>query len=392
MSDWNNKKNDLTWKLFAEGYTSQNHPEYVRWYANIHEFEYTPEFVRKMVLESPCGLLMKGTDFCGYMSYMGIDWRLENNNSVHRCPHSKADCELNHEHLRKAIGHKGNMVQCAFHTTDKAYDYGKSYEKVWDEFYAMQERKKTEFYRRLKWNPDERHCNCIRWDDLKQDWFARYDPLDCAHGCYVRDVCVLTGKRLDGKKGNVFYDVKITRVRHDGGLWEGEKVVNIQKGKKMFDNPKPLAICEASARRCKEWIVDREISRFHRELFFNPDTTIEVMNIRAEYRESRDILQDLRDVAEGIKVTHASDEMKKIATAKKERRKKYQADKRRLREKKNIAKWKRLLKDDEFACNYSHERGLDFELMRHHAEKELKKRGVVVEKTEQVSMFGGNAN
>lgn len=385
MSDWNKEKNDLTWKLFAEGYSPQNHPEHVRWNANYYEFEYAPEFVRQMVLESPCGLLMKGKDFCGYMSYMGIDWRLENNNSVHRCPYSKIECELNHEHLRKAIGH--NLVQCAFHTIDKTYDYGKSYEKVWDEFHAMQERKKTEFCRNLKWNPDERHCNCIRWDDLKQDWYAKYDPIDCAQGCYVRDICVLNGKRLDGKKGNVFYDVKITRVCHDGGFWDGEKSISIQKGKKMFDKPKSLAICEAYARLCKDSILDREKNRFHRELFFNTDTTIEVVNIRTEHRESRDILQDLRDVQEGIKVTHDSDEKKKIATAKQERRKKYQEDKRRRLEKRNIAKWKRLLKDDEFAYNYAHEKELDFKLMRHHAEKELKKNGIVIEKIEQISIF-----
>lgn len=387
MNDWNKQKNDLTWKLFAEGYTPDNHPENVKWVSYKYEFEYTPKYVRQMVLESPCGLLMKGTDFCGYMSYMGIDWRLENNNSVHRCPYSKVECELNHEHLKKAIGHKGDIVQCAFHTTDKTYDYGKSVEKVWDDFHAMQERKKTEFCRRFKWNPDERHCNCIHWDDLKQDWFAKYDPSDCACGCYVRDICVLTGKRLDGEKGNVFYDVKIARVCHNGGLWDGDKVISIQKGKKMFDNPKPLAICEAYAKFCKDRIIDREKSRLHRELFFNTDTTIEVINIRAEHRESRDILQDLRDVREGIKVTHASDLTKAAKAAKRERKVKRQEDKKRRIDKKMIERFKLHLVDDEAVKTYAEEKGVSVEWLKKFAEQQLAERGIVVEKVEQVSLF-----
>lgn len=320
--DWNKKKNDLTWKLFAEGYTPDNYPDYVRWDATHYEFEYTPEYVYKSVLESPCGLLMKGEDFSGYMSYMGIDWRFENNNSVHRCPFNKTDCELNHEYLREGIGHKGVIVQCAFRFSNKAYDYEASYEKVWDEFYTMQGQKQTAFYNRLKWNSDERHCNCIRWDDVKQGWYARYDPEDCAHGCHVRGVCVLTGRQLEGKKGNVFYDLKITRIRKDGSFWNGEKIVNIIKGKKMFDSPKPLTICEAYARICKNWILDREKDRFYQEMFFNKDTTVEVMNIRAEFRGTRDLVQDLRDAQEGIEVQHASDIVKAEKQAKRERREK----------------------------------------------------------------------
>lgn len=369
--DWNEKKNSLTWKLLSMGYTPENHPDYVRWDETHFEFEYTPEYVRKMVLESPCGLLMKGTDFNGYMSYMGIDWRLENDNSVHPCPYRKADCELNHKFLRRATGHKHNIVQCAFRFSDKVYDYENSYEKAWDDFYDMQECKRKDFYNRLKWNPEARHCNCIRWDDEKQDWYAEYDPWDCAHGCYVDDICVLTGRRLDGKKGNVFYDVKITRIRHDASLFDGEKMISITKGKKAFDNPKPLAICEAYAKSCKHWILDREKSRYHRELFFNPDTEIEVMNVRAEQRESRDLLQDLRDAQEGIEVVHASDLVKAKIQAKREKKEK----RLKAKEYKRIKNLKQLLHDDN-------------ELLKTYAEKELKKRGIVIEnKYEQLSFF-----
>jgi hypothetical protein len=158
------------------------------------------------------------------------------------------------------------------------------------------------------------------WDDIREAWQARYDPWCCIRGCY-NDICVLTGRRLDGKKGNVFYDVKVTRIRHDGSIWDGEKMISITKGAKMFDSSKPLPICEAYAKQCKNRIIDREKSKFHRELYLNKDTTVEVLNVRAEIRESRDLLQDLQDVREGIKITHASDELKLSKRVKSDRRK-----------------------------------------------------------------------
>jgi hypothetical protein len=367
------------------------------WSDNWHCFEYSPEFLRRIVFESPCGLLMKGIDSYSHMVFMGIEWCPENNNSVHRCPFNRVNCELNHEYLRPAIGHKHDIVQCAFHFSDRVYDYENSYEKAWDEFYAMQERKRKEFYSRMKWNPEAKYCQCINWDEIKQNWYASYNPQRCTMGCW-NTICVLTGRRLDGKKGNVFYDVKITRICHDGSFWDGEKTINIIKGKKMFDSLKPLPICEAYAKLCKSWIFDREKARYHRELFFNKDMIVEVLNVRAEYRESRDLLQDLRDIQEGIKIIHASYEKKESAQAKRERRKKYQEDKRRRREKRNIAKWKRLLKDEEYLKQYVKEhrylsydedetenlKDIDWDkkdiesiaFYKEWAEKELKKRGI----------------
>lgn len=314
------------------------------------------------------------------MSYMGIDWRLENNNSVHACPYKKADCALNHEYLRRSTGHKHNIVQCAFRFSNNVYDYNRSYEKVWDEYRAIQEQKKKEFFSRLKWNPDATtHCACIKWDDVKQEWYARHDPWDCVHGCYEREICVLTGKRLDGKRGNVYYDVKITRVIHDGSFWDGQNTVNIIKGRRMLDNPKPMAICEAYAKLCKNWIDEREKSRFFRELFFNKDMMVEVVNIRAECRDTRDLLQDLRDAREGIKVFHASDLQKAAKQAKRERIQKRKEARQKRKEKRFIENLKRIV-----------DTGSDIEgnpaseVTMRWAKKELEKRGAELD---QVSIF-----
>lgn len=397
--------NELSRKLIDAGYIPEEHKlEFVTeehggckrvysefdWSGSWKQFEYSPKFLRHMVFEAPCGLLMDGIDSYSYMGFMGIDWCPENDNSTHACPHKKDGCPLNHEYLRSAFGHKRNILQCAFHFSNKAYDYENSTEKAWADYHKIQECKRKEFYSRLKWNPEARFCECINWDDEKQNWTARYDPWSCVHGCW-NDVCVLTGRRLDEKKGNVFYDAKVIQVCHDGSIWDGESQISIIKGKKMFKSPKPIAICEAYAKLCKDFIYDREKNKFHQLLFFHKDASVEVLNVRVEFRESRDLLQDLRDVREGIKITHASDEIKLSAEAKRERRKKYQEAKRARSEKRRVYKWKRLLKDDEYFAKETKENGwTQPELMRQFFERELKKRGIVVEQkpaVEQLSLF-----
>jgi hypothetical protein len=237
--------NELTQKLIEAGCEPEKHK--AEFIAEPHKgcklvyseyswthwncLEYSPGFLRHMVFESPCGLLMYGISTYSHMGYMGITWCPENNNSVHACPKKKDGCKLNHKHLRDAFGHKKNILQCAFRFSNKVYDYENSYEKAWDDFHAMQERKKAEFYSKLKWdNPDYRFCACIKWDDAKHEWYAKYNPWNCVYECNSEGTCTLTGKSLGGKKGNVFYDLKVIRVRHDGTFWDGQKEVSITKG------------------------------------------------------------------------------------------------------------------------------------------------------------------
>lgn len=315
--------------MFAEDYTPDNHPEYVKWVDCKYEFEYTSEFLRNSIWEAPCGLLKKGISMNWEMGYMGISWRPENNNPCFTCPLGKVDCELNHELLR---GRKSSgNVQCAFHLTDRPYDYEKSVEKIEDEKEAYKNQLLEEFYQKLK---RQGHCHCIRWDNNKQMWFADYNPADCARYKCSNPECVLTGKPIDEKKKNVFYDLKITRYRRDGGLWDGEEIVSIIKGKKVFQSPVSATICEAYAKFNYNDILENEKSKLHKEIFLNPDIKVEILNVRVEWRETRDLLQDLQDVANGIKVIHNSDLQKQTRAEKSERRK--------LRKQKRIQKlWKR---------------------------------------------------
>lgn len=379
--------NLLTERLLTEGYTKDNHPASVQW-SGFQEFEYAFKYLKSLVWESPCGLLSnsRDTSCLGNMSYMGIHWSYENDNPTFACPIKKIGCELNHEVLRDFS--MFGTVQCAFHLTDRTYDYDLSFEKLHDEVEEELNQARITIYRKMKGYTQQiegyNYCNCIRWRNDEDRWRARYDPVTCAQGCgFINDICLLTGREIDSdKKANVFYDVKVTRVRHEGSLFDGERIVSVTKGNKVFSSPIPLVICEEYARRCKHEILGREQSRLSRELRIHPDTEIEILNVRAERRESRDLLQDLADIEEGLEVIHASDLVKATAQAKRDRKLKRQEAKHRKAEKSNIANWKRWVKGEGEASEHKGLKNL--------AEKELAKRNIDVkpkERYEQGRLF-----
>jgi hypothetical protein len=380
--------NELTERLYAEGYTKDNHPESVQW-SGFKEFEYTFKHLKSLVWESPCGLLSncRDTSCLGSMSYMGIDWSYENNNPTFVCHLKKLGCELNHEVLRDRK--MFSVVKCSFHLANRSYDYENSIEKLRDEAEARKDQARIAIYRKMKGYLQHiegySYCNNIRWHNDEDRWGARYDPSVCAQGCgYINEICLFTGREIDcSKKANVFYDLKVTRIRHEGGLFDGEKIVSITKGIKAFSSPIPVAICEEYARLCKQEVLRREQSGLSRELHFHPDTEIEILNIRAERRETKDLLQDLHDAEEGLEIVHASDLIKAKAQAKRDRKLERQEAKHRKAEKSNIENWKRWAKGEGEASKYKNLKKL--------AENELKKRNIDLsatkERYEQVSLF-----
>ena len=191
----------------------------------------------------------------------------------------------------------------------------------------------------------------------------------------------------------MFYDLKIRRQRIDldGTLFEGQVDTSITRGRKLFSHPVSMDICRACVKLCRdkiEWKVRMEYSS---ELFraerYGKEFSIEVLDIRAERRESRDLMQDLEDIRNGIQVVHASDVEKLEARAKKERRKKtHEAAIKRLE--------KKLLKDGygslkEFSLDKRHanrwlgeERIAQLEQKRQEMEKEEREQPV------QISLSG----
>lgn len=303
----------------AKGYTEKDTPPGMNAYNKFYGgFTYRCKALCEMVFETPCGLLLKGTHFTnGMMSYNGIDWMPENDNPTVCCPHfGQTPCELNHELLRNNSMLNERIVQCACHKTDCEYDYEQSYDKAHDDVSREADRLFQVF-------SDKKHgrvCrHCSRYNRATKEWTMDYEPIRvCTFDC---NFCTVLQKELSSKKGNVFYDTKITWTKRGFGLFPDEQITRIEKGNKLLKSPVSLTICEAIAKSQKWQIAQIAMSSHHRDIFIDPIFTVEVQSIRAERRESRDMLQDLRDTAEGISVVHSTDILKYKAEQKRERKK-----------------------------------------------------------------------
>lgn len=174
----------------------------------------------------------------------------------------------------------------------------------------------------------------MRYNYCTGEWRQTYDPLVCAENCQnIGGICSLTHKPISKKRGNVFYDVKTSYIRQDGTLFDGEEVISIEKGVRLFGTAKSISICEQAARRCKDYIHSLARNRYHNKILLY-GWAVEVLNIRTEQRESRDLMQDLQDIKDGIEVIHASDVQKSQKEEKKKRRQQTQENKIKKLEKK----------------------------------------------------------
>lgn len=325
------KQNLLTRGLLASGYTVENHPDYVvlidnygngKSLDNYHGgFSFERKWIREQTFMTPCGLLCKGRQCHSGLWYMGIEWTFENDMATVGCPYEKTDCKLKHEYLQKNAAIRS---WCEVHMTAEEYRYGGSVEEL-EKFHEKEIREKREAFR------EERGGRVCRehmtFDRDTQKWQMHYDPYRCGQ-IRCGGLCPILGHELDKKKGNVFYDLKIRQQRADldGTLFEGQVDTRIIRGRKLFSRPVSMDICRACAKLCRdeiEWKVRMEYSRelFHAE-YYGKEFSIEVLDIRAERRESRDLMQDLEDIRSGIRVVHASDMEKLKAKAKKQRREK----------------------------------------------------------------------
>lgn len=319
--------NLLTQRLLAEGFTRENHPDYVEdrcWYDG--GFEYTFDYLKKMVFATGCGLHIKGSYWSdGYMSFMGIDWTVENDMPTINCPYRKVDCPKNHELLRKAEITKGRTktVFCSCHQIKDTYSYENSLEKVYEE----KNQREEALFQKFSEAKGGRVCRTMCYfDEHKDQWIQNYDPLHvCTHTC---SYCTILGRELTTKRGNVFYDLLIRRKVESGVglLYESKTKVTVLKGKRLLSSPVSLDICEAIIRCCTDEILFLENMEHHTEAFhakYHGDFfELEVLNIRAERRESRDLMQDLEDVKNGISVVHESDQKAAAKAVKSENRSK----------------------------------------------------------------------
>lgn len=331
--DWNETKNNLTWELFKQGYIKDNHPDYVKWSGTHYEFEYTSEFLHSSVWEAPCGVMRKGQFTSGYLCYAGIEWRVENNNYNFHCPYRKKECELWHL-LLKDLKFDG---KCSWHLTDRQYDYNNSAEKIEDE------RKKLileNLYKKFGTN-GMISCACCHINQDTCESYFKYEPMHCISftdkGCF-NEFCWCTQKERDLTLANIYYDVKTTEEYRHGFIVE--PIVRVTKGIKLFDSKKAMTDLEMYLKTYPDALLKKERgkTKHSRPLFFAEHHgykyELEILNVRIEKRESRDLMQDLQDIKDGIQVMHESDRIKKAKEDKKERRQKYQERKALKKEKK----------------------------------------------------------
>ena len=315
--------NELTRRLLAEGYTPEDTPPGMQAYKQ-HEggWTYERETLKKMVFETPCGLLVEGSRFItGYMSTRGVTWRPENDNPVVTCPHFTAEpCPLRHPSLqqeRYALHEDDIIYQCACHQTDRPFTFEGSVEeahkRVWQEADVLWEQFQAAHKGRVCRQPSY-------YGRTTKSWYAYYSPMRCTSYWLGCTRCSILDKDLVPQRGNVFYDVRKTWIEKGDGLFPDEQRISIEKGCKLLDKTVSLTICEAIVKYGKHDAVQHVMSEFHHDLFFDRSLKVEILNLRAARIDARDILQDLQDVANGIQVTHAADTLKAAKEQKKARR------------------------------------------------------------------------
>ena len=328
----NDELNTLTQRLYAQGYTRDNHPDSVYW-GDWQNFSYKWDTMLGFTWETPCGLLIQGESDAGRSVaisdcfYQHVWYCPENDNSLHLCPYGRKSCE----HTPAGFP----LVMCPCHQTDRAYVYEQSVEKI----EAEHTREAHKQYMELTGGA---YCACV----VGSNGYAggcyeiNYDVMNCIrYGC-TNPVCVIRQQPRDLKKVNIFYDVRRTWITRLGFL--EEKKVEITKGLKVFDHAVAqtdaeiwLKMKEHEASPLNNYAVienpkktpeDRRqeyFSKMHRQYGGQYDYFefhYEVENIRIARSEQRDLLQDLRDVAEGIEVIHAADSLKAAKAQKRARR------------------------------------------------------------------------
>lgn len=312
---FNMELNKITRELLKLGYTKEKPPDKFReWNDFYGGWQYTVNQEQNIVVEAPCGIIGNAyTIGAGSLCcWLGVDWCLENDNALIACPFNKLNCPKNNPLIsdKKIAG----SVQCPVHITCKAFDYDSSIEKI----RAENEAKKEALYKEFCAERGGKACrNMSRFDEAKGKWSIRYNPMNCLNCSY----CTLLDKDMGTAKGNVFYDVKTTYLQKNNGFIPDEKVSSIIKGKRLFDKSKNLELCKIVAKCCRKEIESKVRNKYSSELvfaeYFGHFFEVEVLNIRAEKRESRDLDQDLKDIADGIEVIHQSD----LNAAEKERKK-----------------------------------------------------------------------
>jgi hypothetical protein len=361
--------NDLTEKLYAEGWTRENHPDYVYW-SDFENFGYKWETVKTFVWETECGLMADVYDVdVGDCSFDGVLYCAENDNPLTRCPYGNKMCE----HIPAGFP----FPHCPCRRTDKPFNYENSVKRINDEQAKREHKQWMEI-------TGGTYCACV----VGSNGYAggnvqvHYDVENCIHYGCKNETCVIRKQPRDLSLVNIFYDVRRTWITKKGLI--DDTRTEVTKGCKVF--PKAIARTDAeiwlkvkqaeynplkskSVVRPHLTPTDRAQEFFSKHHRSWPDYDYfefhyDVENIRIAKSEQRDLLQDLRDVEEGLEIIHASDQTRAAKALKRDKRQKSREQKDRAREKRAVSKLQAIVKTHED------------EQMQEWAMRKLKRRGI----------------
>lgn len=321
-----NKYNLLTEELLFSGYSEKNYPAYVKLPSDSSckenpldnfygGFEYQRWYLEQQHYQTGCGLYVTVRNCITNMSYRGVEWCFENDNMLIRCPYFNKNCSQNDARLNE-MG--DGFIFCVCHFADH-YEYEHSVEKIKKDLESDKEQRYEQYVEEHSGKICRNH---MYYKEKEKKWEFHYDPMQCARVC-SGSFCPMRSRMLTTEKGNVFYDVRVSTIRKDGTLFDGQQMISIIKGKKFLERQVSMDICRSIADHCKDDMFRREWwNGYSMRKLFDPDLKIEIINVRAERRVCRDLEQDLADIRKGILVVHESDQLKQKKEQKKERRKK----------------------------------------------------------------------
>ena len=328
--------NKLTKILLEEGYTAENFPKNKVHIAhgcyarngnpldNVYGgFEYNRIYCDSFTYKTGCGMYVIGKNVVSNMGFSGEVWCHENDNPVIRCPYDKPTCPDNDTRLHGMHG-GGCCIQCwcVCHRTDEPYDYDHSFEKVEKERQEEKDRK----YQEYSDTHNGRVCaNHMFYDERTRTWHQNYEPTRCARLCYSQNgYCPILCRQLSKKRGNVYYDLKesgaVKKTDDQISMFDKDRWEMKKKGIRYLKKPCSMDICEA--------IVKVQADDIRRNYEINHSTNFmldktwkfEIYNIRAESKPSRDLMQDLQDIRDGIPIVYEDDAIKAEKEHKKEKR------------------------------------------------------------------------
>lgn len=316
--------NKISREMLDEGWSRDQTPPGMKpWDDFYGGWTYRPDARRDVVFASPCGLLWERNElsYSGTMYYMGVAWTEENDCITSFCPYySRTEPCTDNDPLLESMHagcHYENLHFCALHETDKPFCYEQSARRVRDEADRLKDERWAAFSQACGGRVCQQQS---RYNRSTGEWSAFYDPMFCTRTDCI--YCKILNKELSKKRGNVFYDVRVEWTVKGEGLFPDEKRTSITKGIKYLEHPCSITICEAIAKVCKEDIQFRETMRRHMDLFFCRIDSVVVFNIRAEIKAGRDLQQDLKDLADGIEIHHAVDDLAAATQDKREHREK----------------------------------------------------------------------